>query len=76
MARKYKGHFHGAFLYFRRTKIKLVRFRSNHYPCFFTEEPYDQVLDYAKNVLKADGWNVDNIFGREFNIYDLNEFIE
>lgn len=57
-------------------KIKLVRFRSNHYPCFFTEEPYDQVLDYAKNVLKADGWNVDNIFGREFNIYDLNEFIE
>lgn len=57
-------------------KIKLVRFRSNHYPCFFTEEPYDQVLDCAKNVLKADGWNVDNIFGREFNIYDLNEFIE
>lgn len=57
-------------------KIKLVRFRSNHYPCFFTEEPYDQVLDYAQNVLKADGWNVDNIFGREFNIYDLNEFIE
>lgn len=57
-------------------KIKLVRFRSNHYPCFFTEEPYDQVLDYAKNVLKSDGWNVDNIFGREFNIYDLNEFIE
>lgn len=57
-------------------KIKLVRFRSNHYPCFFTEEPYDQVLDYAQNVLKADGWNVDNIFGREFNIYDLNEFVE
>ena len=57
-------------------KIKLVRFRSNHYPCFFTEESYDQILDYAKNVLKADGWNVDNIFGREFSIYDLNEFVE
>lgn len=57
-------------------KIKLVRFKSNHYPCFFTEESYDQMLDYAKNVLKADGWNVDNIFGREFSIYDLNEFVE
>ncbi len=57
-------------------EIKLVKFRSNHFPCFFTEEPYNQVLDNAKNVLKADGWNVYNIFGREFNIYDLNEFIE
>lgn len=57
-------------------KVKLVRFRSNHCPCFFTEELYNQVLDYAKNVLKPDGWNIDNIFGREFNIYDLNEFIE
>lgn len=57
-------------------KVKLVRFRSNYYPCFFTAEPYNQVLDRAKDVLKADGWNVDNIFGRQFNIYDLNEFIE
>jgi len=57
-------------------KIKMVKFQSNHYPCFFTKEQYNQELNYAKNVLKADGWNVDNIFGREFNIYDLNEFIE
>lgn len=57
-------------------KVKLVRFQSSQYPCFFTEEPYNQVLDYAKNVLKSDGWNVDNIFGREFNIFDLNEFVE
>ena len=57
-------------------RVKLVMFRNNNCPCFFTEEPYNQVLDCAKNVLKADGWNTDNIFGREFNIYDLNEFIE
>ena len=25
---------------------------------------------------QSDGWNVDNIFGREFNIYDLCEFVE
>lgn len=57
-------------------KIKLAKFKSNQNPCFFTEELYNQELDYAQNVLKADGWNVDNIFGREFNIYDLSEFVE
>ena len=55
--------------------VKLVKFQSNNCPCFFTKELYNKEMDYAKNVLKADGWNVDNIFGREFNIYDLNEFI-
>lgn len=57
-------------------KIKLVKLKSNNCPCFFTKEQYNQELKYAKNVLKADGWNVDNIFGREFNIFDLNEFIK
>lgn len=57
-------------------KVKLARFQSTKYPCFFTKEQYNQNLDYAKNILKADGWNVDNIFGREFNIYDLTKFIE
>lgn len=56
--------------------IKQVRFRSTKHPCFFTKELYNQSFDYAKNILKADGWNIDNIFGREFNIYDLNEFVE
>lgn len=57
-------------------KVKLVRFQSTKYPCFFTKERYNQNLDNAKNILKADGWNVDNIFGREFNIFDLTEFVE
>lgn len=57
-------------------KVKLARFQSTKSPCFFTIGRYNQNLDYAKNILKADGWNVDNIFGREFNIYDLDEFVE
>lgn len=57
-------------------KVKLVKFQSDGLPCFFTRESYDQELSYARNVLKSDGWNVDNIFGREFNIYDLCEFVE
>lgn len=57
-------------------KVKLAKFRSTKYPCFFTKERFDQNLDYAKNVLKADGWNADNIFGREFNIFDLTEFVD
>ena len=57
-------------------KVKLVKFQSDGLPCFFTRESYDQELNYARNVLKSDGWNVDNIFGREFNIYDLCEFVE
>lgn len=58
------------------TQIKMVKFKSNGYPCFFTKERYNQEVKYAKKVLKADGWNVDNIFGREFNIFDLSEFVE
>lgn len=57
-------------------KVKLVRFKNNNFPCFFTKERYNQNLDYAKHVLEADGWNFNNIFGREFNIYDLTEFVE
>lgn len=57
-------------------KVKLATFQSTKFPCFFTTERYNQNLDYAKNILEADGWNVDNIFGREFNIFDLAEFVE
>lgn len=56
-------------------RVKQVQFHSNGYPCFFTTERYNQVFDSAKNVLTADGWNVDDIFGREFTIYDHSDFV-
>lgn len=56
-------------------KIKKVTFRSNSFPCFFTTEHHDQILDYAKKVLAADGWNVDDLFGREFTICDHLDFV-
>lgn len=56
-------------------RVKQVQFHSNGYPCFFTTERYNQVFDNAQNVLKADGWNVDDLFGREFTIYDHSEFV-
>lgn len=56
-------------------RIKLVKFKNTNYPCFFTTEQYNQEFDFAKNVLKSDGWNIDEYFGREFSIFDLNEFI-
>jgi pyoverdine/dityrosine biosynthesis protein Dit1/RimJ/RimL family protein N-acetyltransferase len=56
-------------------KVKKVQFHSNGYPCFFTTEQRNQVLDNAKNVLAADGWNVDDLFGRELTIYDHSDFI-
>lgn len=55
--------------------IKLVKFRDTNYPCFFTTEQYNQEFDFAKNVLKSEGWNIDDFFGREFSIFDLNDFI-
>lgn len=57
-------------------KVKKVQFRSNGYPCFFTTEPHNQVFHVAKKVLASDGWNVDNLFGREFSIFDHAEFID
>lgn len=56
-------------------KVKQVQFHSNGYPCFFTTEQHSQVFDAAKKVLTADGWNVDDLFGREFTIYDNSEFV-
>lgn len=56
-------------------RIKLVKFKNTNYPCFFTTEYYNQEFDFAKNVLKSDGWNIEEYFGREFSIFDLNEFI-
>ena len=56
-------------------KVQQVVFRSNGYPCFFTTEQYNQIFDAARNVLTADGWNVENLFGREFSIYDHSEFV-
>lgn len=56
-------------------RVKQVIFHSTGYPCFFTTEQHNQVFDAAKQVLKADGWNVDDLFGREFSIFDHNEFV-
>ena len=56
-------------------KVKRVQFHSNGYPCFFTTEQHNQVFDNAKKVLTADGWNVDDLFGREFSIFDHSEFV-
>lgn len=56
-------------------RVKQVKFHSNGYPCFFTTEQHNQVFDAAKKVLIADGWNVDNLFGREFSIYDHSDFV-
>lgn len=56
-------------------RVKQVQFHSNGYPCFFTTEQYNQIFDSAKKVLVADGWNVDDLFGREFSIYDHSDFV-
>lgn len=56
-------------------RVKQVVFHSTGYPCFYTTEQNNQVLDAAKNVLAADGWNVDDLFGREFSIYDHTDFV-
>lgn len=56
-------------------KVKQVKFHSSDYPCFFTTEQHNQVLDSAKRVLTADGWNFDDLFGREFSIYDHSDFV-
>ena len=56
-------------------KVKQVQFHSSGYPCFFTTEQHNQVFDAAKKVLTADGWNIDNLFGREFSIYDHTDFV-
>lgn len=56
--------------------VKQVKFHSTGYPCFFTTEQNNQIFDAAKNVLKSDGWNVDDLFGREFTIYDHSNFID
>lgn len=56
-------------------RVKQVVFHSSGYPCFYTTEQHNQIFDAAKNVLAADGWNVDDLFGREFSIYDHNEFV-
>ncbi len=55
------------------SEIYLVRLHSTNYPCFFTKEKNNRVLECAKNVLKKDGWNIDSIFGREFTVYDSEE---
>ena len=53
-----------------KTAVYLVRMHSTNYPCFFTSEKKNSIFECAKQVLKSDGWNTDNIFGREFTIYD------
>ena len=57
-------------------KVKKVVLKGMDYPCFFTTGKYNQNLDAAKHVLKPNGWNIDNIVGREFTVYDLDSFIE
>lgn len=56
--------------------IKKVILKGVNYPCFFTTGQYNQNLDAAKHVLSPNGWSFDNIFGREFTVYDLDAFVE
>lgn len=58
------------------SEIYLVKMHSTNYPCFFTKEKNDRVFECAKKVLKSDGWNVGDIFGREFSIYDSGNLYE
>lgn len=58
------------------SNIKKVILKGEGYPCFFTTGQYNQNLDAAKHVLSPNGWSFDNIFGREFTIYDLDEFVK
>ena len=58
------------------SEIFLVKMHSTNYPCFFTKEKNDRVFECAKKVLKSDGWNVGDIFGREFSIYDSGNLYE
>ena len=59
-----------------KSEIYLVRMHSTNYPCFFTQEKKDRIFECAKKVLKNDGWNIDDIFGREFSIYDSTALYE
>ncbi len=52
-------------------KVKLAKFRSNGFPCFYTAADKLQVFEAAKRVLDPEGWVIDDIFGREFTKYDL-----
>lgn len=52
-------------------KVKLAKFRSNGFPCFYTAADKTQVFEAAKRVLDPEGWVLDDIFGREFTKYDL-----
>ena len=52
------------------SEVFLARMHSTGYPCFYTKEKNDRFFECAKNVLNSDGWNIGDIFGREFSIYD------
>ena len=56
--------------------VKKVILKGENYPCFFTTGQYNQNLDAAKHVLPSNGWIYDEFFGREFNIYDRDGFVE
>lgn len=60
----------------KQPEVYLVKMHSTNYPCFFTKERNNRLLECAKKVLKCDGWSVDNIFGREFSIYDCMSLTE
>lgn len=60
----------------KNSDIKRVVLKEFEYPCFFTTGQYNQNLDAAKHVLPSAGWNYDNIFGCEFSIYDVDDFVE
>lgn len=55
--------------------INKVVFQSTGLPCFFTQASSHSLFDRAKEVLNTDGWNVEDIFGRMFTIYDLPAFV-
>ncbi len=56
-------------------RVKQVVFHSNGYPCFYTTEQNNQVFEAARKVLDSNGWNIDDLFGREFTIYDHVDFV-
>lgn len=54
--------------------INKVVFRNTKCPCFYTKAHNHSVFDAAQRVLRPDGWNIDDLFGRKFSIYDLPDF--
>ncbi len=55
--------------------VNQVKLADSGLPLFFTESLFNENIENAKNVLKKEGWQLGDIYGREFKSTDLNDFV-